>query len=206
VFSVGGRLGYKDDGETPNTQFIMHEYPAAPVIFEVRGLKTDAYRGAKIGVVADCENGYLVIPSYTDAIAYDKAGKEIKKWKGGGNHFANWISAIRSRKNSELRGDILQGHYSSALCHTGNISYRLGIEKNPDEIREQIKGDKAATETFERMAEHLAANKVDLKTTQATIGPVLKMDVQTEKFIGDDKANALLTRDYRKPFVVPEQV
>src|SRR3989442_15287400 len=38
VFSVGGRLGYVDDGETPNTQFVFHDYPQAPLIFEVRGL------------------------------------------------------------------------------------------------------------------------------------------------------------------------
>ncbi len=38
VFSVGGRLGYVDDGETPNSMFIFHDYEKAPLIFEVRGL------------------------------------------------------------------------------------------------------------------------------------------------------------------------
>src|SRR5436309_2270504 len=38
VLSVGGRLGYIDDGETPNTMVIYHDYPQAPLIFEVRGL------------------------------------------------------------------------------------------------------------------------------------------------------------------------
>ena len=65
VFSVGGRLGYVDDGETPNTQIIYHDYPGgAPLIFEVRGLpsKTDAkqmdkYKGADIGIVIECEGG-----------------------------------------------------------------------------------------------------------------------------------------------------
>ncbi|MGE5611647.1 MAG: Gfo/Idh/MocA family protein [Bacillota bacterium] len=206
VFSVGGRLGYIDDGETPNTQFIFHDYPEAPLIFEVRGLKTPDYRGAKIGVVVDCEGGSMVIPSYSDATAFDKAGKEIKKWKGGGNHHGNWIKAIRSRKYTDLNADILEGHLSSALCHTGNISYRLGLQSPPNEIREQIKSHKGASETFERMAEHLAANNVDLRTSQAILGPVLTMDPVTERFPGNDKANALLTRNYRKPYVVPETV
>ena len=38
VWSVGGRLGYDDDGQTPNTQIVFHDYPKAPLIFEVRGL------------------------------------------------------------------------------------------------------------------------------------------------------------------------
>ena len=56
------------------------------------------------------------------------------------------------------------------------------------------------------MEEHLAANNVDLKKTPATLGAVLKMDPKTERFIGNSKANKMLTRDYRKPFVVPAKV
>ncbi|MCY2954295.1 MAG: hypothetical protein NTU53_20370 [Planctomycetota bacterium] len=206
VFSVGGRLGYIDDGETPNTQFVFHDYPDAPLIFEVRGLKTPKYRGAGVGVVIDCEGGSMVIPSYSTATAFDKDNKEIKKWSGGGSHHGNWIKAIRSRKFSDLNADILEGHLSSALCHTGNISYRLGATDSPDAIKEKLKADKSALETFDRMAAHLADNQVDLTLTKATLGAFLKMDPQTERFLDNDKANALLTRDYRKPYVVPETV
>jgi hypothetical protein len=41
---------------------------------------------------------------------------------------------------------------------------------------------------------------------KATMGAFLTMDPKTERFTGNDKANQLLTRDYRKPFVVPEKV
>ena len=81
VFSVGGRLGYVDDGETPNTQIVFHDYPAAPLIFEVRGLpertgsdKMDKFKGGSVAVVVHCENGYVVVPTYTKAIVYDKDG------------------------------------------------------------------------------------------------------------------------------------
>ncbi|HTV22759.1 MAG TPA: Gfo/Idh/MocA family oxidoreductase [Polyangiaceae bacterium] len=40
VSSVGGRLGYVDDGETPNTLIVSYDYPGAPLLFEVRGLPT----------------------------------------------------------------------------------------------------------------------------------------------------------------------
>ena len=35
------------------------------------------------------------------------------------------------------------------------------------------------------------------------LGPVLKMDPPAERFLDHDGANALLTRNYRAPFVVP---
>jgi predicted dehydrogenase len=206
VFSVGGRLSYVDDATTPNTQIVYHDYPKAPLIFEVRGLKTSDYRGAKIGVIITCENGQMVIPSYTSAIAYDKEGKEIKKWSGGGNHYENFIAGVRSRKKEVLKGDILEGHLSSALCHTGNISYQLGKPADPEVIRETIKGSKDLAESYGRFEEHLGQNQVDLKATQATLGVFLTMNPKKERFVGNEAANAMLTRPYRAPYVVPEKV
>jgi len=221
VFSMGGRLGYEDDGETPNTQIVYHDYEKAPLIFEVRGLPRsksvikdggwgakdmDTLKGGSVSVLIECEGGHVLVPNYTGATAFDKDGMEIKKWSGASDHFKNFIEVVRSRKQGDLHADIWEGHLSSALCHTGNISYRLGKQARPEEIREAIKDDKTASEAFGRMAEHLKANEVDLNTTKATLGVVLNMDPKTEKFIGNTAADAMLTREYRKPFVVPEKV
>jgi predicted dehydrogenase len=212
VIGIGGRLGYEDDGQTPNTQIVFHDYKA-PLIFEVRGLpaannstEMDEYHGAGIGVVVDCEGGSIVIPSYTKAIVRDKDGKEIKTYEEGGDHFANFIQAVRSRKTSDLHTDIAEGHVSAALCHTGNISYRLGKPMAPEAIRDATKADSDLAESFGRMEEHLVANKVDLQQTPLTLGPALTMNPQTERFTNNDAANQLLKREYRNPFVVPEKV
>ena len=213
VLSVGGRLGYVDDGTTPNTLIVFHDYPTAPLIFEVRGLPSgagvkemDKYRGVSIGVVVDCEGGTMIVPNGSSARILDKDGTELRKFSGSSSHIANFIDAVRSRKPGDLRADILEGHLSSALCHTGNISYRLGKTQSPEEIREAVKGNKDLAEALGRMEEHLGANNVDLKQTPATLGAVLKMDPQTERFVGNSQADQLLTRDYRKPFVVPAKV
>ncbi|MGA2662065.1 MAG: Gfo/Idh/MocA family oxidoreductase [Verrucomicrobiota bacterium] len=218
ILSLGGRLGYEDDGATPNTQIVLHDYPAAPLIFEVRGLpagspdqKMDAFHGASIGVVVECEGGWMVIPDDANsARIQDKDGKEIKHFKAtsdhGADHFANFIAAVRSRNHADLKADILEGHLSSALCHTGNISYRLGRTRAPEEIRETVKAQPGMAEALGRMEEHLAANQVDLHKTRATLGVLLKMDPKKERFIGASAANLSLTRDYRHPFVVPENV
>ena len=213
VFSVGGRLGYEDDGESANTQIVYHGYEKAPLIFEVRGLpeKTgtenmDKLKGAGVGVIVECEGGTVVVTNYTGATAYDKDGKEIQKWNGADDHFKNFINACRSRRVDDLHADILEGHLSSGLCHTGNISYRLGQKESPDAILEKIKGEKFASESFERMKEHLAKNDVDVTKDKLTIGPVLKMDPATEHFTGNEAADAMLKDKYRAPFVVPEEV
>ena len=215
TLSVGGRLGYEDDGETPNTQVIVHDYATAPLIFEVRGLPAspaggadgpmDKYRGVSIGNVIDCEGGYLSTGSYFSAQAYDRAGKLLREFKGEDGHMANFIAVVRDRRTADLRGPVGEGHVSSALCHLGNISHRLGQLESPGELAEKIKGNASLAEAHGRMAEHLAVNGVDLAKTPVTLGMPLALDPAAEQFVGDGAAtqNALLTCDYRKPFVVP---
>ncbi len=216
ILSVGGRLGYHDDADTPNTLTVVHDYPAAPLIFEVRGLpeksgaKTmDKIHDASIGVIVECAGGRIVVPSYIEAHAMDQSGKVIKDWKDhpqAPNHEFNFITAVRSRIAGDLHAPIAEGYVSSALCHTANISYRLGKNQSPDAIREQIHANSAMSESFARMVEHLGANGVDFAKTPVTLGAALEFDPKTEKFTGSDAANALLTRDYRKPFVVPDKI
>jgi predicted dehydrogenase len=218
ILSVGGRLGYEDDGTTPNTQIVLHDYPAAPLIFEVRGLPAgsadqnmDRYHGASIGVVVECEGGWMVIADDANSASIqDKDGQEIKRFKAnsdhGADHFANFIAAVRSRNHADLKADILEGHLSSALCHTGNISYRLGSTGAPEEIRQAVKAQPGMAEALGRMEEHLAANQVDLNKTPATLGVLLNMEPDKERFIGSQAADSLLTRDYRHPYVVPQKV
>ena len=56
------------------------------------------------------------------------------------------------------------------------------------------------------MLEHLAANEVNLQDTPLSMGVLLRMEPTAERFIGNDAANEMLTRNYRKPYVVPETV
>jgi len=214
VFSVGGRLGYVDDGNTPNTQFIHHDYGHASLIFEVRGLpsaaggnKMDNILGASVGVVIYCENGKVVMGKGSGIEALDHDDKVIKKFIGAGkNHHENFVKAIRSRKSSDLTADILEGHISSALCHTGNISHRLGRPASTGEIREKISGNKDLADAYGRMTEHLAANQVDLSGKPLILGEALVMNPKTERFTNNEKANALLTRAYRPGYMITEKI
>ncbi len=208
VLSYGGRFGYEDAGETANTQVCIHEFAGGKrLVFEVRGLKTEKYKDAGVGVIFNGSIGYVVMPSYNGGSVFDLDGKKIKDFGGGGddNHFGNFVKAVRSRKIEDLNADILEGHLSSALCHVGNISYRLGTPVAAKELTAKLQGDPEALETFDRFQQHLLDNKVDPATTKITLGPKLTL-AGTEQFIGDraDEANKLTTREYRAPYIVPQ--
>jgi predicted dehydrogenase len=216
VVSIGGRLGYDDAGNTPNTQIVYHDYARAPLIFETRGLprsreaqaqwndSMDNYRGSQIGVIVQCERGHVLVPSYTRAEAYDREGQLLEEWTGGGNHFQNFLAAVESRRPEDLNAEVLEGHLSSALCHTGNLSHQLGRREAAGQIAAEIASWPLLSESFDRMAAHLKANAVDVNRPEITMGPWLEMDVSTERFTNSDAANQLLTREYREPYVVPD--
>lgn len=234
VLSIGGRYGYDDDGETPNTHIAVLDYEPAPIIYQVRGLPTktgasvmDVFRAVSTtgvpirsgrespspntGVVIQCEHGYF---EQGTLAAYDNEGKLIKKFTGESSvatnvsHDANFIKAVGSRKIGDLNAEILEGHLSTALSHMANISHRLGKRTSRDDIEQVIADDRELSNAFVRFEEHLRANGVHLTETPATLGPVLKMDPDKERFIGElaAEANMLLTRNYRQPFVVPDNV
>ena len=225
TLSVGGRLGYVDDGQTPNTQVIVHEYATAPLIFEVRGLPSraglkgsgadprantdsagmDQYRGVRIGNVIDCEGGSVIVPNYTTATAVDTKGNVLKQFQGHDRHMQNFIDVVRSRKKSDLYGPIVGGNISSSLCHLGNISHRIGHATPNEETRDRIKSEGPFREAYGRMVEHLKANNVDLERTPLTLGVPLFVDARADRFTGSDaeRANAMLKDEYREPFVVP---
>jgi predicted dehydrogenase len=206
VLSVGGRLGAADHGETPNTQIALFDYGDSKLIFEVRGLETSAQRGVMVGNIFHCADGYLVMPNYTTAVAYDRDGRQVQRWRGPDNHYANFVSAVRSRRRETLNGEILEGHLSSALCHLANISYRLGREQPFARSAEAFRSDRDANETLGTMREHLQARGVPLDRTNLRVGRRLTVDVPHERFTGDDEANRYLTREYRRGFEVPARI
>ncbi len=208
VLGLGGRFGYEDDGETPNTELVLLDYGKKQLIFEVRGLKTEDLQGANVGVIFYGSDGYLVNPSYDTATAFDLDGNVVKQFSGSDTfrkHFRNFLDAVRSRKHQDLHADIAEGHLSSALCHLGNISYRLGTPQPFDAKTRAFGDDKEAYETFGRFEKHLAANGIPMETSQYLLGRQLVVDTKREMFTNDDDANALLTRAYRAPFVVPAE-
>jgi predicted dehydrogenase len=208
VVSLGGRFGYKDQGQTPNTQFTVIDFGEAKLFMEDRGL-------------VDGKTHKVANEFYTDAgvIKNNKffpngktEGEELKnastEWnENEGSHFSNFIDCVRSRDREKLHAEIEVGFQSALLAHLGNISYRLGTDVPFNKEMKAFGDDKTAYESFESMKSHLAdVAKLKLDESTYRLGRSLNYDAKAEKFVGDDEANQLLTRPYRKPYVVPEQV
>ena len=164
----------KTTQETPNTQTAVYKYGDGKLLeMETRGRYTnhEGSKGQEVGNLFYGSDGWLEINGSTwkafrkrgkDPIAGSKEGTGERGGSDRGNHWANFLEAIRSGKNETLNGDINEGHLSTSLCHLANISYRLGR--------------------------------------------ALRFMGDYEKFANDPEADALLTRVYRKPYVVPENV
>jgi predicted dehydrogenase len=215
VFSLGGRFGYEDDGETANTQLCFYDWDDARLIFEVRGLKSEQFYKTKlpaadrrtmalVGNIWYGAKGYVVSISYNSGTAFDLEGKQLAHFSGGKyeDHFANFVKAVRSRNYHDLNADIEQGHLSSALCHLGNVSYRMGTMQSFGDKPSHLALTKEAREVYTGFEDHLKANGVSLSGTQLRVGCEIALDPKTETAREPDCHN-LFTRDYRKGFEVP---
>jgi predicted dehydrogenase len=162
IYSSGGRFGYKDQAETPNTQTVTWTYAdGSAMLGELRGLYTSEvmswdFFGTKGHIHIEGDNKFEI------TMGRAKTAEPVTDALPTINHYENFVQAVRERKMELQTAEIRESHLSTALCHLGNISYRLGRE--------------------------------------------LKFDPARGRFEGDSDADKLLTRNYRKPYVVPERV
>ena len=165
ISAMGGKFLWEDDKETPEILSASCLYPEQNKLIEiaVRHWCTNEEQGVGVGNIFYGSEGYMLIKGYMRYETYLGEKREPgPRGEGEGDHYANFIQAVRSRKKAELNGPVETAHYASALAHLANISFRLGRR--------------------------------------------LEFAPETERFVNDAEADQLLTRRYRAPFTVPEQV
>ncbi|OHB75040.1 MAG: hypothetical protein A2W31_03995 [Planctomycetes bacterium RBG_16_64_10] len=206
VMTIGGRFLFNDACDVPNTQIIYYDFATAPLLYEVHNLSCgkgsdDApqFRGERVGVIVDCEGGSV---SLYEGKAWDHQGQQIRAFTGGGDHFVNFIQAVRSGRREDLTADVEQGHISTAVCHAGNISYRVGQVAPLPAQRSAVAGIPTWEQMHDRFVTHLRGHEIDVDS--ATLGPWLEIDHQNECFKEHAQANQLAHGFYRPPYLVPE--
>ena len=161
VSAIGGHFMFDDDQETPNTITATFEFNEGGkkklLVADVRHWITnrEANLGADgpfgIGDIFYGSNGYLGVEAtgkYFSFIGKDQKPGPAKRESG--NHWANFIGAVRSRKWEDLNAPITEGAASTVLVHLANISYRLGRTLNFDSKAWRCTGDEEATRMFTR--------------------------------------------------------
>jgi len=158
VHSTGGRYGYQDQGETPNTQIATFEYEDGKLlVFEVRGLFTNDEQGAKIGNLVYGSLGYM---SSGDGYKARRAPNEELPPRDGLNlpnppaeaesHYANFLRAMRARDPKILRCPIEEAVISAQMVCLANTAYRLGRVLQFDPARKQFINDREANSMLRR--------------------------------------------------------
>ena len=116
-------------------------------------------------------------------------GRPAERWAEGALEHGVLAAAVRA--GGGTLGPIQEGHVSSALCHLGNMSHRVGRATSPPEFHELVKPTTPVGEAYGRMIEHLGANNIDLSKTPLTAGMPLLVDPKAEQCTGPDAARAV---------------
>src|SRR5450432_2073482 len=165
ISATGGHFMFDDDQETPNSlnaTFEFHDGGRKTIlVFEVRHSMTNHEAGIgeggkapnTVGAIFYGSKGYVAIWDEDHGRYQSFLGKEQEPGPSGedkGNNWANFIAAVRTRKQSDLNAPIEEGAISTTLVHLANISYRLGRSLHFDAATYSVTGDAEANKMFRR--------------------------------------------------------
>lgn len=144
VYSTGGRYAWNDQAETPNTQITSFTYGDGAIMeFEIRNIGSYQEAGQTTGNHFLGSKGYYV--QGKGFFDYDHEAIKVDEPKPiSDGPWGNFINAVKSRKQEDIRGTAEEGHLACAHCHLGNIAYRTGRALTFHGKREKFDGDREA--------------------------------------------------------------
>jgi hypothetical protein len=179
ISSSGGYFAFESAQQTPNTQIAVYEYADGKILeFEVRGVYTNAEadQNINVGNIFLGTKGWMSVNGST--------------WK---TYFGRKNEPGPSSETQEEAADFMDIKGAGADSHFANFidALRAG---NREVLNCDIRVGYMST-----VLPHLG-------NTSYRLGRQLRFDGHKERFIGDGEANKMLTRNYRKPYVVPRYV
>jgi len=180
ISSSGGYFAFPDcDQQTANTQVATYEYADGKILqFEVRGRYTNGENGVRIGNLFFGTRGWMSLNSHGDT------------WQ---TFFGRKNEPGPTSEGAEAGADPSNLAGSGGGGHFANFIRALRSGRKED-IPADIEGG------------HLSAALCHMANISYRLGRKLVFNGAKEKFVGDKQANRMLTRKYRKPYVVPDRV
>jgi len=178
VASSGGRFALQDNGETPDTQDALFEYPGFTAEFSMREASAGHRGEGKLeffgtkGTLGIDRSGFEVfpdmkidpfnaIPQFAGQPSGGPKHSDVtpEPWtapfKMAGSsaeqlnlHVRNFLDCVKSRERPIA--DIEQGHQVTTACHLANISLRTGRKIRWNAETEEIVEDAEASKRLER--------------------------------------------------------
>ena len=176
AYSAGGRYVYGDDQETPNTQHATFDYGDRMLQFEVRGLVT----GGECGLLEDSGSG----PHTIGVLFFGSDGFLTVSNRGYQTYLGE--KRIPGPSMQATRDDSTARHFEN--------------------FRSAVMSRRVSDLNCDVLEGHLSAALCHLANISYRTGDKLLFDAARERFVGNFGANTLLARDYREPWVVPDEV
>lgn len=181
VHSSGGIFVWDSDQETPNIQHATFEYADGKILqYEVRGLYTNEEGGVKIGNLYFGSEGWMT----SDGGWKTFYGASEPNSDPGFPRRTEKAGPVIAKE--DLSGFSKDDHYL-------NFINCVRSRKREDQYADILEGHRSAA------LSHLA--NISYRT-----GRKLIFNPETETFNDDTEANSYLSRKYRYPFVVPNEV
>jgi predicted dehydrogenase len=208
VSSMGGYFGEPSDQQTPNTQSATLEYADGKLLqFDVRGLYTND-EAAMFKAIKKTED------DIADSNGTPKITKELMKIQDGillGNLFygtKGWMylndtvwKTYFGRKNEP-------GPSSQTQQATANASTVAGAVSDGHFVNfiDAVRSGKIEDLNCNIEEGAMSSALPHLANISYRLGRTIVFDGKNEKFVADNQADKMLTRDYRRPYAVPERV
>jgi predicted dehydrogenase len=189
VMSSGGKYIWHDDQETPNTLQTSFNYGDMEMTFEVRNLPTptEALAPLKPNYVGNmflADQGFAVV---------DQAQFQFYKSAAGNISGEAARGAGAGGKEKYEKGASATSTKDDTVPHMKNF---LDAVRSRD-----YKSLHAEIEIGARSASFCHLGNIAYR-----VGRMLKVDAKTGHIHGDNEAAAMMTRNYRKGYVVPEKI
>jgi len=190
VSSLGGKFIWQDDQETPNTQQTTFDFGDAQMTFDVRNLPTIP------------EGTAPVRPNYTGNIFFGDGGFMVVE--------PDKFTLYKSTVGNTISGDAARGAGAGRAEKYEKVTEEKAAEQSQWSTNPHMQNFFQAIRARDHKLLHAeiaigaqAASYCHLANIAYRVGRVLKVDQSTGHFVGDDQADALRTRNYREPYIVP---
>ncbi len=158
ISSSGGIFVKQNSFDTPDTQLVTYEFDKFTAVWEHRTYDMDPSAKSNVGLLFYGNKGILHIgwldgwtfypnekgksPQHVDPVFATKDAENVKE------HMANFLSCLESRQLPA--SDILEAHYSTAICLLGMVAQKLERKIRWDGESETIPGDDEANKLLHR--------------------------------------------------------
>ena len=176
VHSAGGHFVYDDDQETPNTQHATFDYGDLMMQFEVRGLMT----GGECKLLENSGNG-----AHTIGVLFFGSDGYLTLSHQGYQTFLG-EKRVPGPSMATTREDTTYLHFEN--------------------FRKAVHSRRVSDQNCDVLEGHLSAALCHMANISYRTSEKLLFDKEKERFIGSYGANSLLSRNYRHPWVVPNEV